>query len=370
MFGAQAEATIYGVGDVAYTKWTTTTADFGSATATGLKGTQMGGSAIGFKASEDLGNGLKAEFNYELGVLTDDNYGTGGSDNDDANGDGQNRFQPNTDLTGSENRQAWIGLSGSFGSIKAGRMYSLLFNNSAAVDPGGVTGVPGYLPSNVMSARQSNSIQYTAPTLIAGVNLSLSKVFGECGSGDLAALKANACAIANAGDVTGYSVSYANGGLFAGYASETAVGGGINIAAEGTGINDVTDGIEGTNKKTDSLSLSYDFGMAKVIYATMNAAVGTTKLKSQAYGLSAPVLGGSFFMTSSSGSVDDTGNNFVGGDNTIQMETQDITGRQVGFNYPMSKRTVVYLHNGQLKLSAYAGGTTLKATSFGVHHSF
>ncbi len=357
MFGAQAEATIYGVGDVAYTKWTTTVDAVGSATATGLKGTQMGGSAIGFKASEDLGNGLKAEFNYELGVLVTDNYGT-------ASTDAAQRFQPNTDLTAPENRQAWIGLSGGFGSVKAGRQYSLAFNNSAAVDPGGVTGVPGYLPSNVMSARQSNSIQYTAPNLVAGLNLSVSKVFGQCGAGDYADTMDNVCDIANAGDSKGISANYSTGGLFVGYVKETTTGAGINLLSGGPSTNDIAEPVAGTQKTLTSLSLSYDFGVAKAIYGSMDAAVGDAKLKSSAYGFSAPILGGSVFYTKSSGSISGANSTTA----VTDLQDQSLSGTQMGFNYPMSKRTVVYLHNGNLQLKG--DGVTAKATSLGVHHSF
>ncbi len=65
------------------------------------------GSRFGLKGTEDLGGGLKANFQLEQGFNVDD--GTPSS---------ARQFH----------RQAWVGLSGGFGSLQLGRQYSTIYN--------------------------------------------------------------------------------------------------------------------------------------------------------------------------------------------------------------------------------------------------
>jgi predicted porin len=73
------------------------------------------GSRLGFKGTEDLGNGLKALFTLEAGFATD----TG------------NHRQSNR-LFG---RQAFLGLTGNFGTVIAGRLYAPHYSLLSAIDP-------------------------------------------------------------------------------------------------------------------------------------------------------------------------------------------------------------------------------------------
>src|SRR5690606_37232934 len=66
----------------------------------------LSGSRIGFKGSEDLGNGLKAVFQLEQGF----DIGTGAA----APSVGDSTFS----------RQAWLGLSGAWGTVGLGRQYA------------------------------------------------------------------------------------------------------------------------------------------------------------------------------------------------------------------------------------------------------
>jgi len=90
---AQSSVTLYGIADV----WVgSVDLDPGSSTTKMVSG-GVSTSRWGMKGSEDLGGGLKAEFQFEQGVNVDD--GTVGS---------------------GFNRQAWAGLAGGFGSIRFG----------------------------------------------------------------------------------------------------------------------------------------------------------------------------------------------------------------------------------------------------------
>src|SRR4249920_604342 len=61
-------------------------------------------SRLGFRGSEDLGGGLKADFTLEMGLGVDS-----GTFNQGGRGFG---------------RQAWIGLSGPWGAVQLGRQYT------------------------------------------------------------------------------------------------------------------------------------------------------------------------------------------------------------------------------------------------------
>src|ERR1700749_5075177 len=79
-----------------------------------------GGSRIGFKGVEDLGGGMKAAFQIETGFCAHSAAGA------------PNFFTGSNQFLGG---QAQGDRSGSFGSIGAGRMYSLDFLNLTTVDP-------------------------------------------------------------------------------------------------------------------------------------------------------------------------------------------------------------------------------------------
>lgn len=76
----------------------------------------LGADRIGFSGTEDLGNGLKANFHLETGF----NIGTGALDN------------PAGKLF---NRTAKVGLSGAWGAVDLGHQYSVAFNTLALYEP-------------------------------------------------------------------------------------------------------------------------------------------------------------------------------------------------------------------------------------------
>lgn len=72
-------------------------------------------SRIGFKGTEDLGGNLKAIFQLEMGMQID----TGAS----------------TETGSLFNRASWIGLTGDFGTVTAGRQFTPLYNSLKTIDP-------------------------------------------------------------------------------------------------------------------------------------------------------------------------------------------------------------------------------------------
>ena len=94
---AQSSVTVYGILDAGFSSWSGN-----SERATGVSNGGMSTSRVGFMGEEALGNGLKATFQLETAASTDD---------------------PATGWGG--NRQANVGLTGKFGTVKLGLQQSL-----------------------------------------------------------------------------------------------------------------------------------------------------------------------------------------------------------------------------------------------------
>jgi predicted porin len=141
---AQTNVTIYGVADAGLTYSDNGAAD--DAKTLGLDSGLQSGSRLGFRGTEELGNGLQALFVLESGFSIDNG----------AMGQGGRLF----------GRQSFVGLSGGFGAIKLGRQYNPIRPALESIDPFGL-GLAGNI-SNVFDAhgeRADNTINYSTPDL-------------------------------------------------------------------------------------------------------------------------------------------------------------------------------------------------------------
>ncbi|WP_418648224.1 porin [Thauera butanivorans] len=138
---AQSNVTIYGVAD-AYVGF----GKHGENDFRGVGSGALSGSRVGFRGTEDLGNGLKAVFVLEQGfnIDTGEEMGSG--------------YQ----------RQALVGLAGSFGTVALGRQYApgYFFNHDglagAAVGPQSIlSAYAGMTITPNSPARWNNSVTYT-----------------------------------------------------------------------------------------------------------------------------------------------------------------------------------------------------------------
>jgi predicted porin len=149
---------IYGVLDVAVERLNHVGAASGNLTRMpSITGTLP--SRIGFRGSEDLGDGLRAVFNLETGFAPDQGtLGQGGR------------------LFG---RQAYVGLSDSrWGTLTAGRQYSMLFWSVLDSDVMGPTlYAPGSLDAYIPNARHDNALSWR--NTIAGLSLGATYSFGR-----------------------------------------------------------------------------------------------------------------------------------------------------------------------------------------------
>lgn len=185
----------------------------------------MNGSRLGFKGSEDLGGGLRANFLLEMGINSDS--GTLGQNQ----GAGAKGF----------GRGALVSLTGNFGEIRLGRTVTAISSEVQAVGDafglGGAGNLQGIQPA---SGRVNNSIWYQTPSM-AGFIGKVSYAPGETSPAPGSGL----------GSSTGSSSAAA---LF--YANK-ALSGALSYTVH-------KHIVDGSSVKWFNSSLAYDFGAAKV----------------------------------------------------------------------------------------------------------
>ena len=141
--GAQAQSTVtlYGVVDANYSRM-----KGGTNTRNGIDSSGLQGSRWGMRGSEDLGNGLKANFVLESGYSTD----TGTS------GQGGRLF----------GRNAWVGLGGGFGEVRLGRQWTPIggLTDEFGTKDSDILVVAGTLGAGALF-RSDNAATYITPNL-------------------------------------------------------------------------------------------------------------------------------------------------------------------------------------------------------------
>jgi len=306
-------------------------ANIGSVNAFGDRNTATGDSYLTFSGSEDLGDGIKASFKVEPRVNI--------SGKDASSSDQKGLF--------GANREAWIGLSGAFGTVHLGNNYTPLFLRSvAAYDVNGSANAAGYLVSNITTFNATNSIDYTAPTFVDGLGIQLNKNTGR----STAIATKDASADTSAGDSMGWGISYKAGALSAGLAGETTKNTALIDGVQLVAAPSKSDSI----KKT-GYGASYNFGVAKVSVNGLKATSGSSNINTFGYGASVPF--GAVTLNASYSTLKDKG-----------LSNDSFTGYQIGTNYAFSKRTSVYLLINNVQNTT--DKTTLTINSLGVVHNF
>jgi predicted porin len=305
--GAMADVTIFGIVDQAYVMSSTKT---GTTTPkTTSVGGQYTGSELGFKGSEDLGNGLKATF--------------------------QIHFSPSTETAASPTGyQSHVGVDGGFGALRLGQYFSPMFFHHATFDATGQSAIGFNLANGVTASGGliSNAIQYDLPTLVPGLGVSYMMAKGEVARPATTALN----------DISNIRLMYSTGALSAGYSTAT------------------TKGIAGASTRDSGTGLSYDLGMAKVLYnaTSSKASSASVTTKGSNFGISIPLGATTLNVTSTTSK------------NTSAANAQS-SGMLIQGIYALSKRTSAIFQNGSSKVtSGTSNGNTAKATAVGLHHSF
>ncbi|RQO34278.1 porin [Herminiimonas sp. KBW02] len=347
---AQSSVTVYGIVDLGFS-----TSDSGANQNGRTNGINSGGqsaSRVGFKGTEDLGNGLKALFQLEATIAADTGAGFIAATNG-SNAGGFNRF-------------ATVGLqSQAFGTVLLGRQTSVIKDAYDQIDPFGDGGTVGAI-SNIFFngnlngdfGRISNSVKYQSNSY-AGFKGSAAYSFGE-----------------NAGSTSanssfGLGLGYANGPLNVQYGYH-------NIDSTGTGATTgATAGVPTlqpiSKGKLHLLGATYDFGILKLHGAFADtkvdlATAGATDQKYRNYllGVSAPVGPGTIFA---SYAVNDT--------KTAGVNNADTKKFAISYSYDLSKRTNLYTgysktsNDSGVKLgTSAANGSDPSIFNVGIRHKF
>jgi predicted porin len=364
---AQSSVTVYGRFDQSYNNVDTKNSS-GTATATntGFDG-GIGGSRLGFRGTEDLGGGLKANFVIEFGVDAGENTGVGAT------------------------RLGFADISSSAGTFRMGRQvsptkavadsYNALGNNTNFT-PGDVNALTGY------DNRISNAITYLTPTMnglsaqfmfsnaenttAAGVTTSLDLLNGSAAADGAAVYPALGAPgpvsttnagyrVTRQGEVKGAGINYTVGKFAVAYAMQDQTS--------------TTADVDATNEITIAAA-TYDFGFLKAhldqsTRKIKNAGVTVADRKVMTLGVTAPVgaklaLAAQYFDGDRNAG---TGTS-LGVFNTATDSAADYSGYKVRATYALSKRTGLYGQVGKTETKEAAAKTTVEGYNLGMYHTF
>lgn len=322
---AQSNVTLYGLVDLGIVHESGSQGDSILKLTSGI----ANGSRLGFKGTEDLGNGMTAFFDIQNGFQAD----TG------ALGQGGLMF----------GRQAFVGVGGGFGSVRLGRQYTPVDDTVGAADPFG-NGFAGRLQNVFMqgyTSRVDNDVMYFTPN-VGGFEGNIAYGFGEV-AGDTSRKR-----------YIGGSVTYANGPLWA------------KLASQSTNLVDAAGAANGSARNT-MLGAKYDFGSFKLhgayaVSKTDNAA-GTLSVDARDY-----MIGTSVPFTA----VDTLMASYIKRNDRLAVN-RDADQLAVGVTHLLSKRTTLYAAYARINNKngatykvggAIESGSNDRGLDLGIRHTF
>ena len=356
---AQSSVTVYGIADVGYNNITTdSTTTAGAKTSVNVNSTgkysNYTSSRLGVRGVEDLGKGLRAQFNFEYGAVADNSVAATGT----------------TITSGTDNaapltlRQFNVGLAGAFGSLTLGRQNPAVEAAWSAGDTGGSNNFKGRAytfdpaimtttATTYSAAKQNNNrsdrlISYATPTM-GGFGATV-----QYGQGENQAYTTN-----TKETEIGANLSYSAGPaqVVLGYGSIKRT-----LSGADTANGQLTQMVLGAN---------YDFKVAKAFVTASKGSnktlAGVTNNERDIYELGVSVPVGALVLNASA---------LTGSYTPVENATKgNVVGMQLGVLYNLSKRTMAYGVYGQDKISGLATTDVFeqvdrKNFGIGVRHTF
>lgn len=363
---AQTNVTIYGIADATFESVSANGATIAGASRSNFTRVNSNSSYVGFKGTEDLGDGLKAIFQFETGFSVDAGVYTPAG------------------------RDTFVGLNGNFGTIKMGNLTgpSRAILTTLDLQPGlagigtsdsllgrGVNAAGG--TATIFNSRIANTVSYLSPKF-SNFTVTANYAAGENKSLD------NATAITQAnGKIYELGVTYADGPWYVGYAHGKDDFGTNSLAGANTLLE----------WKSDRLGAGYTFDAGHKINAILDrqkqdvskgvAGLGAAKDLQKTswslqglYKVSAP---GSLLLAYTK-SNEASGNFLATNNNTSAKEFT------VGYLHALSKRTVLkavysritndnnvaydFAANGAAVAGGFGVGANPQGLALGVRHAF
>jgi len=328
--------------------------DRGAYSSTVVSSGILSSSRLGFQGSEDLGGGLKAYLKLEGRLAFDSNGALGTSSIASTSG-------TTTTGTGIFNRDAFVGISGGFGSIQIGTQATDTNIAVAAVNATGfnIGDANATFSSSLFNLgdRTDNTVRYISPSF-GGVTVTATSINGEA---------ASSSTYRSARDGYGATLSYSANDVRAIWATTQR--------QAATSL---------TTAPVDTVyGFSYDFGMAKIGLSnyTSDASKNATNNKIKVNSLTAGVpLGGGLALHGALYKA-----KIESGYSTTWVSTSgagSATAYNLGLVKELSKRTSVYgvygsvnnnsnsLLANPLGLSVSSAGQDSTGFGFGVRHAF
>jgi predicted porin len=293
-------------------------------------------SRLGFRGSEEIGGGMKANFQIEHRFTPD----SGG-------------IEPRDGAVTSTfwNAQSWVGLSGGFGEVRLGRQFVPAFHIGLNSDPWAydynVAGASSFTRGGNGVTMSYNGVVYRTPNL-GGFS---AEVMIAAGEGGAAVVNAPANRV---GRNQGANVQYSAGPLWAGMGYN-------NSRQEGTPVRN----------RYWNLGVSYDFGFVRPIasYSVGNNNVsGNPETRTYLIGATAPIGQGRIKAVAARYDAA-VGQNFNAANAFLPQLTagQNTTKFGLGYEYFLSKRTSAHADVGTAKTE---GVTRTTGFEVGIKHIF
>ena len=325
---AQSNVTVYGTADAGVAYSTADRTD-GVNKKAGVQGGMLQFNKIGFKGTEALGDGLKAIFQIEMGY-------------DLGQGTGLNTA-----------RESFVGLGGSFGTVKLGRLETLDSQAAANFDAlsasafsplGTAIGRETFSNSTVAYETKLGDVQLGAQYAFDGSSASANTTFGNGTPQERAA---------------SVSAVYGRGPLEVGYVYS-------NISNYGR--------VSADDRRIHVLGTSYDFQVAKVYGAYVNAKsdlANTLDAQVYALGVKVPVAKATVIDTSIAHVSDDVSNghaNIFGVQAVHSLSKR--TAAYAGYQYVRNNGTQYAALNTNGVASQGTNGLNSSGLGVGLRHNF
>jgi predicted porin len=415
---AQSSVTVYGILDVGYlvtkgtegrasTQATSTAAGYvngGNLSTSAINSSNLATSRLGFRGTEDLGNGNRAGFVAEIG-LTPTSNGFSGSGNSVSTPMGST-YVNNSSVLDSRQMFASLGRKG-LGEIRIGRQYTpvhevLCANNAGQCNAvagdmmySGANGSQTLTTANKVNEsyqiRASNSVRLSTENIAGfqaaalyssnlrqndnpGVTASTGTATSAQGSTDYRMMGLNA-AFTGVKNLN-ISAAWQQTNLLRANAIVQTTGADGTNTVLGSALFALTPSTQGAvdGKQVDVFgNVSYDFGVAKVALQSISLAVSsygvqTLKRTANQVSVTAPIT-----PTVSTFASYGMGKRSVWSTAGVLTRERDFSGFQLGGTYSLSKRTALYGIYGQATQKAdTVGQTDFKDQQYavGVRHTF